>query len=74
MSAMDEQRKADHRLSIETLRRMTPLQRLNKAFEYSEFERKVMKHSLRLRYPDMSDEEIHILFLARRGGWPPPQR
>lgn len=50
---------------IETLRRMTPEQRLLKAFELSEMSRDLTRAGLRERFPDASDAEINRLYLER---------
>jgi hypothetical protein len=55
----------NHRLYIEVLRRMTPEQRLNKAFELSAFSKALFLQGLRKRFPDASPEEFHKIFLAR---------
>ena len=47
--------KQSHRVYIETLRRMTPEQRLLKAFELSEMARAVFRDGLRNRFPDLDD-------------------
>lgn len=52
-------------MRIEILRQMTPEQRLNKAFDLSEFTRGLFKHGLRKRFPDLSEEEFHKLYLER---------
>jgi hypothetical protein len=51
----------NHRLYIETLRRMTPAQRLQKAFELTAFSRELFLHGLRKRHPDLTEEEIRRL-------------
>ncbi len=50
---------------IEILRRMTPEQRLAKAFELTEFTRALFRQGLRSRYPDMPDDEFEKLYRAR---------
>ncbi len=44
---------------------MTPEERLLKAFELSEFSRRLFKEGLRQRFPAKSEAEIHTLFLQR---------
>ena len=55
----------NHKLYIETLRRMTPEQRLLKAFELSEFAKELFLAGLRRRFPDLSDETIKKIYLER---------
>jgi hypothetical protein len=62
---MDPKPRPNHRLTIEVLRRMTPAQKLAKVFELSAFARNLFKHGLRRRFPDLTDDEFHKLFLAR---------
>ena len=62
---MDSKPRPNHRLYIETLRRMTPEQRLAKAFELSDFARQLFVQGLRGRYPDLDDESFRRLLLGR---------
>jgi len=62
---MDIKPRPNHRLYIEVLRRMTPEQRLLKAFELTEFSRDLFKRGLRRRFPDLSEDELHRLYLQR---------
>lgn len=50
---------------IEALRRMTPEQRLQKAFELTEMSRALLRAGLRDRFPDLPDDEIQRLYLRR---------
>lgn len=61
----DPKPRPNHRLYIETLRRMTPEQRLAKAFELSELAKRAFIDGLRRRFPDLSEEEFKKLLLAR---------
>ena len=56
-------RKSDRKIYIEVLKRMTPEQRLQKAFELSETCKELLKIGLKNRYPDSSKDELHRLFL-----------
>lgn len=62
---MDIKPRPNHARYIETLRRMTPEQRLMKAFELTEFARSLFVAGLRSRYPDASEEEIRKMAAAR---------
>ena len=55
----------DHAAYIKILRNMTPGQRLEKALELSELTRDLFKHGLRKRFPELSEEELHKLYLER---------
>jgi len=55
----------DSRMYLDVLRRMTSEQRLQKAFELSEFTRQLFRHGLRKRFPGVTDEEFQQLFLNR---------
>ena len=55
----------NHRLYIQTLRRMTSEDRLLKSFELSDFSKELFLHGLRRRFPDLSDEAIKKLYLER---------
>jgi hypothetical protein len=50
---------------MEILGRMAPAQRLAKAFELSEMTKRMFYHGLRERFPDLSPQELHQLFLKR---------
>jgi hypothetical protein len=62
---MDPKPRPNHRLAIQTLRRMTPEQRLLKAFELGQLSRELFRSGLRQRFPDLSDDELHALYLKR---------
>ena len=55
----------NHRLYIKTIRAMSPEKRLLKAFELSDFSRKLFLQGLRKRFPDFSKEEFQKLYLER---------
>jgi hypothetical protein len=62
---MDPKPRPNHQLYIEVLRRMTPEQRLLKAFELSAFVKALFREGLRKRFPDLSEEEFNKLYLER---------
>lgn len=62
---MDIKQRPNHKLYLQILRRMTPEQRLAKAFELSEFSRQLFVHGLRRRFPDLSEAEFKELLLRR---------
>jgi hypothetical protein len=53
------------RAYLEVLNRMTPTQRLMKAFELSEMTRQLFKEGLRQRFPDKTATELHAIYLER---------
>lgn len=55
----------NQKLYGDILRRMTPEQRLLKAFELSEFSRQVFLHGLRKRFPEKSEAEVMKIYLER---------
>ena len=55
----------NHRIYIETLRRMTPEERLLKAFELSEFGKELFLAGLRRRFPDLPEGRIRKIYLER---------
>ena len=62
---MNPKRRPNHRIYIEALRRMTPEERLQKAFELSEFARHLFLHGLRRRFPDLPEKALMKLYLER---------
>jgi hypothetical protein len=62
---MDPKERRNHKLYIQILRRMTPEQRLRKAFELSEFAKQLFIHGLRKRFPDLPEAEFKKLLLER---------
>ena len=50
---------------LDVLRQMTPQQRLKKAFELSDFTKRIFKQGLRDRYPRLSEEALQKLYLER---------
>ena len=58
---MNGKPRPNHALYIRTLRKMTPEQRLRKAFELGEFSRQLFVHGLRKRFPDATPEEFKVI-------------
>ncbi|MCR4341466.1 MAG: hypothetical protein NUW01_16435 [Gemmatimonadaceae bacterium] len=54
----------NHAVYLDILRRMSPEDRLRKAFELSEFSRELFEHGLRRTFPDLEPAELRAL--ARR--------
>lgn len=55
----------DRKIYLQILKRMSPEERLLKAFELSEFAKQLFIHGLRKRFPDFSNEEIKKIYLER---------
>ena len=55
----------NHKKYIQILRRMTPEERLMKAFELSEFSRQRFVRRLHKRFPGLDEKEIKKLLLKR---------
>jgi hypothetical protein len=55
----------NHRLYLNALRRLTPEQRLLKAFELTELSRALFRDGLRQRFPGADEVEIRRLYLER---------
>ncbi|MEB2308611.1 MAG: hypothetical protein OZ917_04830 [Candidatus Brocadiaceae bacterium] len=62
---MSIKKRPNHKIYIQVLRRMSPEQRLLKAFELSQFSRDLFLHGLRKRFSDLSEAEIKKLYLER---------
>ena len=55
---MDPKSRPNRRLYLETLRRMTPEQRLLKAFELTESSREILRAGLRQCLPEAGEPEL----------------
>ncbi len=53
----------------EVLRQMSPADKLRKACELSELTRALFRAGLRDRHPEMSDRDLHSLFLEHMAQW-----
>jgi hypothetical protein len=62
---MDIKERPNHKLYIQTLRRMSAEQRLLKSFELSEFSKDLFLHGLRSRFPELSESAIKRIYLER---------
>ena len=62
---MDPKPRPNRQLYLETLRRMTPEQRLLKAFELSELTHELLRAGVRQRFPDASYEVQQRIYLER---------
>ncbi len=66
---MDPKPRPNHARYIQVLRSMTPAQRLAKAFELSEFTKRLFMHGLRKRHPEASEDELHKIMLEHLARW-----
>ena len=57
--------KPNHREYLAVLRRMSPEERLRKAFELSEFTKSLFLSGLRSRFPELGEEEFRQLARER---------
>lgn len=55
----------NHRIYLELLRRLSPEDRLRKAFELSDLARALFRQGLRSRFPNLSEDDLHRLYLDR---------
>lgn len=55
----------NHQLYLQALRRLTPEQRLLKAFELTEMSRALFRDGLRIRFPEASHDELERIYLER---------
>jgi hypothetical protein len=62
---MDIKERPNHKLYIQTLRRMSPEQRLLASFEMTEFSNALFLHGLHTRFPELSEPEIKRIYLER---------
>jgi hypothetical protein len=62
---MDPKPRPNHDVYLETLRRMTPEQRLLKAFELSELSHELLRAGIRQRHPDAGPDEVQRIYLER---------
>lgn len=62
---MDPKPRPNRRLYLQILRRMTPEERLLKAFELSATARQAFEEGLRQRFPDLPEEEFQVLLRER---------
>ena len=65
LSALNPKPRPNHKRYLQTLRNMTPEQRLQKAFELSEFTRRLFIQGLRKRFPDVTETEFKQILLKR---------
>ena len=52
----------NHSIYLDTLRRMSPQQRLTKALELSDNVRQLFRHGLRQRFPNLSEKDLQQLY------------
>ena len=62
---MNTKKRQNHRIYIQVLRRMTSAERLQKAFELSEFSRKLFLLGLRRRFSDLPEDALMRIYMER---------
>ena len=62
---MDPKPRPNHQLYLEALRRLTPEQRLLKAFELSELSRELFRSGLWQRFREAGEAELQRIYLER---------
>ena len=55
----------NHREYLQILKTLTPAQRVDKMFELSSIVNQLLRESLKKRFPEKSDPQLHVLFLQR---------
>jgi len=62
---MDLKPKPNRALYLQTLRRMTPAQRLAKTIELSDLAKRMLLHAVRKRFPDADEQRVREIYLKR---------
>lgn len=65
MRLSDPKPRPNHARYIQTLQRLSPEQRLLKAFELTQFTRELLRHGLRRLYPEADEQGLKTIFLQR---------
>ena len=66
---MDPKPRPHDDIYLDVLRRMTPEQRLRKAFELGEMGRELRRAGLRLQHPDLGEDAISALEVEEALQW-----
>jgi hypothetical protein len=64
---MNIKRNQNHSIYIKALRKLTPEQRLKRAFDLSDFTTKLFINGLKKRWPDLGEEEFKQKLFERLG-------
>jgi len=62
---MDPKPRPNRQIYLEALRRLTPEQRLLKAFELTDLSRELFRAGLRQRFPEAGEAELQRIYLER---------
>lgn len=62
---MNNAKELNHGSYVELLREMGPQERLRKAFDLSDFARRLFVHGLRKRFPDLNGRDFQKLLMER---------
>ena len=55
-----------HKIYIQILKKMTPQQRVEKSLELSQMADELAKEGLKKRYPELSSDQIHAMFIEQK--------
>jgi hypothetical protein len=61
----DDKPRPSHALYLEVLRGMTPAEKFAKVCELTELTRELLRTGLRQRHPELSEAELHQLYLQQ---------
>jgi hypothetical protein len=64
-TSVNLKRLPNHRHRLRVLAGMAPAERLRQALELSDFTRRLFKHGLRERFPNLTPDQLHRLYLER---------
>jgi hypothetical protein len=62
---MDPKPRPNQQVYLEALRRLTPEQRLLKAFELTDLSRELFRAGLRRRFPEAGEDELQRIYVER---------
>jgi len=62
---MEIKSRPNHQLYLQTLKKMTPQQRLAKAYELSTLAKELFLYGLKKRFPEKTEAEIQKIYLDR---------
>jgi hypothetical protein len=60
---MNLQEDSNHQLYMQVLKRMTPSERLKKAFEPTELKKRLLLYFISKKYPEKTKEEVMKMFI-----------
>lgn len=63
--SVPKESKNERMVYLQTLRKMSVSEKFNKVMELNELTHSLFKQGLRKRFPNKSEQELHVLFLKR---------